>query len=221
MTARQIPIFYLLLLCFAISTQNVLGQNQNPNAILNSYFEAISTKDSILNIKSLKTRYQAKTEKYTITLSSELVYPNLKNIEARVDTTLISRFIFDGETALSYSTIGKETYTDSEVLELKEQSSPFIELNLQGTAIYKGRTTYNGVDVHQIQLTEYTVAFYELNTGLKIGTKTLKRINDEMVPQEIQYLNYRSFRGVKLPRKMIIIARGRQMEYTLEYVEIN
>jgi len=198
-----------------------LAQNLNARQVLDQYFDAIGNRDSILKIRELHTIRVGGNEKFTLSLDSKFSYPNLKKIEGRVDTILISQFIFDGEKAFSQSTIGEENFTQDELMEFKEQSSPFIELDLQGSAVYKGQTTFRNMDVYMVQLTQTTMAYYDVNTGLKVYTASQKTLNDQRVDQETEYLEYREFSGIKFPMKMVVTSRGQQMIYELTFVEFH
>ncbi|MDA8595846.1 hypothetical protein N9L20_05125 [Flavobacteriaceae bacterium] len=206
---------------FLIFSTEAFAQNLNARDVLDDYFNAIGNRDSVLKIRELHTIRVGDTKNFTLTLDSKFSYPNLKRIEAKVDTLLISQFIFDGEKAFSQSTIGSENFTQDELMEFKEQSSPFIELDLQGSAVYKGQTTFKNIDVHMVQLTQTTMSYYDVNTGLKIYTASEKTLNDQRVNQETEYFEYRAFSGIKFPMKMVVTSGGQQIIYELTFVEFN
>lgn len=206
---------------FLVFSGEAYAQNLKVRNVLDEYFNAIGSRDSVLKIRELHTIRIGGTNNFTLTLDSKFSYPNLKRIEAKVDTLLISQFIFDGEKAFSQSTIGNENFTQDELMEFKEQSSPFIELDLQGSAVYKGQTTFRNIDVHMVQLTQTTMAYYDINTGLKIYTASQKTLNGQRVNQETEYLEYREFSGIKFPVKMVVTSRGQQIIYELTFVEFN
>ena len=99
----------------------ILQQCNKLNSSIIYFHKSLSIqKDNYAAMNNLAISYKNLFEFHEAENLYKIIITNdLKNIEARVDTTLISRFIFDGETALSYSTIGKEAFTDSELLELK------------------------------------------------------------------------------------------------------
>ncbi|MGB0836982.1 MAG: hypothetical protein ACPGRE_02705 [Flavobacteriaceae bacterium] len=212
----------LLITYLLITNTNSFGQELPPRTIFNDYFDAIYNKDSILNIKTLRTTYVADTDKMSIKLEADLKSPNLKLIQAIAEGQVFSKLSFDGEKAIQTTPYGTVSIQGVELSNLKQTSSPFPELDFQETAINKGLTQLEDLtEVYKIQMSEFTFSFYDKQTHLKLQTETQKIVNGNKNKQLIKYQDYRAYQGILIPNTLVISSGNNQLTYRLESVNIN
>jgi len=212
----------LLIIYLLISNSNSFGQELPPRTIFDKYFDAIYNKDSILNIKTLRTTYVADTDKMSIKLETDLKSPNLKLIRAIAEDQVFSQLSFDGKKAIQITPYGTTSIEGVELSNLKQTSSPFPELDFQEAAINIGLTQLEDqTEVYKIQISEFTFSFYDKQTHLKLQTETQKIVNGNKNKQLIKYQDYRAYQGILIPNTLIISSGTNQLTYRLESVSIN
>ncbi|MEM7623383.1 MAG: hypothetical protein AAF235_09285 [Planctomycetota bacterium] len=93
------------------------------------------------------------------------------------------------------------------------------------SATTTGTENMDGVDVYVVELTtssgEESIGYYSVETGLQHAEKTRIAPGSDTFGNEVVFLDYKDYDGMKFPTTMKMVQQGFAQELTFETIEIN
>jgi len=130
---------------------------------------------------------------------------------------------------MTISQMGQKMEGDEEdILQAKIQSDFLAELHLDQYGIkvnLKGIENLNGTNAYAMENTypsgDITTDYYDVKTGLKIKSISVKKDGDKSVTSETNYLEYMDIDGMKFPKKIKQSGGGQDATIITDSIEIN
>lgn len=133
---------------------------------------------------------------------------------------VMSKQKFDGEAGVVMAQGQQIPFTEDQVKTAKLEANPFPELDA-ATATLKGIVDVDGRETYEVAFDENNVAYYDLESGLKVkSVKTMSQGGQTMsIP--IGYSNYTEVNGVKFPFTMSQSVGPQNFEFNVTSLKVN
>lgn len=200
--------------------QKKVDANVTVQTVLNNYISAIGG-DKTKSIKSLVATYSATVQGMALNLKS------ISTTEGKTATVVsgmgmeLQKTVFNGKTGYNAQQGQKVDLTPEEIADFKYSAQPFPELTLgkktgvtlAGIENFEGKEAYIIADGKKKQ-------FYDVKTGLLLGTTIELEAEGQKFVQTIVYNNYKDYDGIKLPSQFTMNV-GVDMVFDLQDVKFN
>lgn len=200
--------------------QKKVDANVTVQTVLNNYIAAIGG-DKTKSIKSLVATYSATVQGMALNLKS------ISTTEGKTATVVsgmgmeLQKSVFNGKTGYNAQQGQKVDLTPEEIADFKYSAQPFPELTLvnkpgvklAGIENFEGKEAYIIADGKKKQ-------FYDVKTGLLLGTTIELEAEGQKFVQTIVYNNYKDYDGIKLPSQFTMNV-GVDMVFDLQDVKFN
>lgn len=200
--------------------QKKVDANVTVQTVLNNYISAIGG-DKTKSIKSLVATYTGTVQGMALNLKS------ISTTEGKTATVVsgmgmeLQKTVFNGKTGYNAQQGQKVDLTPEEIADFKYSAQPFPELTLvnkpgvklAGIENFEGKEAYIIADGKKKQ-------FYDVKTGLLLGTTIELEAEGQKFVQTIVYNNYKDYDGIKLPSQFTMNV-GVDMVFDLQDVKFN
>lgn len=187
-------------------------------SITDAYFKAIGGKEAAEKINSIKFYANASIGPNLIGLESVEGKGGKNRKEIKIQGNLLQRIVFDGNEGYIETSGNKSSLNDVVKKEMKGTKEVFPEFTIAKDSSYKlkGIENYNNEECYLIE-NESGKYYYSVATGLKVGE--VKTMQGVVVP--VTFSDYREVDAVKLPFKFSQSAMGTELNFEIEYYELN
>lgn len=197
-----------------------LDANVTLQSVFDKYIAAVGgekTKD----VKSIMANYEAEVQGMKL---------NLKIIHTADGKSMnrvtgmgmeLSKSVFNGETGYSVNQGQRKDMDEEETANAKYEALPFPELILaqkEGISL-AGIEAFNGKDAYVV-LDGKKKTFYDVNSGLAVGTSTEIEAQGMKMVQTVTYGEYQDFNGIKFPSEFTMNV-GMDMVFKLTDIKFN
>jgi predicted Zn-dependent peptidase len=200
--------------------QKKVDANVSVQSVLDNYIAAIGG-DKTKSIKSLVATYSGTVQGMALNLKS------ISTTEGKSATVVsgmgmeLQKSVFNGKTGYNAQQGQKADLTSEEIADFKYSAQPFPELTLgkkegvtlAGIENFEGKEAYIIADGKKKQ-------FYDVKTGLLLGTTIELEAEGQKFVQTIVYNNYKDYDGIKLPSQFTMNV-GVDMVFDLQDVKFN
>lgn len=197
-----------------------LDANVTVKSVMDKYIAAIGG-EKTNGVKSILANYEAEVQGMKL---------NLKTINTTEGKSMnsvtgmgmeLSRTVFNGESGYSVNQGQRKEMDAEEIAAAKYDAHPFPELTLADKAgvTLTGIETFNGKDAYVI-LDGKKKSYYDVNSGLALGTATEMEVQGMKMIQTVTYGEYQEFNGIKFPAEFTMNV-GMDMVFKLTDIKFN
>jgi len=249
-TPQRIPLLLAVLLALGAPSLAVPAQDAGaaaqalPSAreVIDRFVEVTKAKDAIAKTKSMHMKGKFSMAAMGMEGPMELwtAKPDLRvsSVELGAFGTVLAGY--DGKVAwMTQPMIGARLLKDNELLQSKTEAA--YDGVLKATELYEsmktvGRENFEGKDCYKVELVvkplpgmdveksrvaRTTQDFYDVASGLLIGTKSTLQGESGSGPSTTIYSDYKEFGGYLLASKSTIRASGQEIAVTIDSVEFD
>ncbi len=188
--------------------------------VFTDYINAIGGKEAVEKVNSLMVKGNMEMQGMTLTLVSKEM-GNKSLTELSMGANVINKTMFDGETGYHMSMGQKVPFSEEEIAEHKEKTIFPELLNPSEDTTLEKIAPFNGNDAYVIKIGDDKTAYYDVETGLKIGEENLLEVNGQSMTQMLTFGDYKEVKGVKIPHDMTMSVGPQKMEMEVTEVKIN
>lgn len=197
-----------------------MDANISLQSVFDTYIVAIGG-EKTKGVKSILATYEAEVQGMKL---------SLKTINTTDDKSLnlvtgmgmeLSKTVFDGESGYSVNQGQRKDMDAEEIANAKYEALPFPELILaqkEGITL-AGIETFNGKDAYVV-LDGKKKTFYDVNSGLALGTSTEIEAQGMKMVQTVTYGDYKEYDGIKYPAEFTMNV-GIDMVFKLTDIKFN
>jgi len=189
-------------------------------SVFDKYIAAIGG-DKTKSVKSMTAVYEAEVQGMKLNLKSV----NTTDGKALMLVTgmgmELSKTAFDGKTGYHVQQGQRKEMDAEEIAAYKYDALPFPELTLAENAgvTLAGIENFNGKDTYVI-VNGKKRSFYDVNSGLALGTSTEMEAQGQKMVQTITFGDYKEIDGIKIPSEFTLNV-GMDMNFKLVDVKFN
>lgn len=189
-------------------------------SVLDKYIAAIGG-DKTKSIKSIIATYEGEAQGMKLTLKSVNTSDGKTLVLVTGMGMELSKTVFNGKTGYISGQGQKQEMGAEEIAAYKYDALPFPELALADKPGIKvsGVENFNGKDAYVIEDGKKK-SFYDVNSGLALGTSTEMETMGQQMVQTISYGEYKEFDGIKIPSEFTMNV-GVDMSFKLTDVKFN
>ncbi len=193
-------------------------------SIIDKYIQSIGGKEALISVKDVTIKGSMSIQGTDIEINTTQKAPNKILVEMLMGGNVMSRQVFDGEKGKVVSPMGEEVMDGQMLLEMKESSALFPELEYFSNTTkveLLGIEELDGNQVYKIQVVKPSgntvTAFYCVKDGLKYK-ETIPS------PQGIvttSFLDYQTINGVMFPMNMKLNVGPQNIEVKQSSIKVN
>ena len=106
--------------------------------------------------------------------------------------------------------------------EVKEESAPFPELNyLNGGVSLEGVESIDGKKAYKVKISDNKVAYYDMETGLKLQEIETQEIQGKQVSSTTAYDNYTEVAGIMFPFMISQTVGPQKFDFVVKEIKVN
>lgn len=219
---KTVPVFYFDKMGNKVDRpvfEKPIPEGVTVETVFNNYIDAIGGKEAVKAVNSIYIL--GETEMQGMTLNIAIKETNTKSAtEVLLNGNSLQKEVFNGETGYRMAQGQKMEYTAEEIADKKDNGGLFPELTKTDATLEKiGK--FNGEDAYVVKMDENTTAYYDTDTGLKIGTETTKENMGRTITQTTGFSNYKEVKGVKIPHTMTVSFGPQKQKLNVVEVKIN
>lgn len=188
--------------------------------IFERYIEAIGGKEAVNNVESVRVVAQAEIQGQKLDLETINTSDGKSSQVVSMGGNAMSKQVFNGTTGFAVMQGQKMEFDEQQIEAARAEANPFPELNPSGATV-RGVEKVNGKDAYAVALNDDTVAYYDMETGLKVQMeKTVSQAGQTMtVPTG--YSDYQEVNGVKFPFTISQSFGPQTFDFIVSNIEVN
>lgn len=200
--------------------QKQVAADVTVKSILDKYIAAIGG-DKVKTIKTTLATYEAEVQGMKLNMKAiNSAEGKAMNVVTGMGMEL-SKSVFDGKSGYHVQQGQRKDMEADEIAAYKYDALPFPELTLAekpGITI-AGIENFNGKDAYVIADGKKK-SFYDVNSGLALGTSTEMEAMGQKMVQTVSYGDYKEFNGIKYPSEFTMNV-GVDMTFKLQDIKFN
>ena len=192
--------------------------------IVAKYVEAIGGKEKLLLVKDIFTKSGMSMQGMNIEINISQKFPNKMCVNTLMGGNVISKQVFDGETAKVKGPMGEQELSGADLEDMKIESTMNAELYLEDMGVsteLKGTEDVNGKAAWKVQVTtpsgKTSVDFYDQESGLKV--KSVAQQGQMSITT--LFSDYREVDGILFPFKMSQSVGPQSFDVLVNSIEVN
>ena len=198
------------------------------NTVLTQYINACGGEEKISKIKTMTQKGMIDAGMAKLDMQIDIATgQSIKMTLSMNGAPFMTQLLHDNK--MTISQMGQKMEGDEEdILQAKIQSDFLAELHLDQYGIkvnLKGIENLNGTNAYAMENTypsgDITTDYYDVKTGLKIKSISVKKDGDKSVTSETNYLEYMDIDGMKFPKKIKQSGGGQDATIITDSIEIN
>lgn len=188
--------------------------------VLADYIEAIGGKAAVEDVESVSINAQAEFQGMKLDLVSKTTASGKSTQVVSMNGNPLSKQVFDGKTGYAVNQGQRIEMDEEQLASLRAEAHPFPELNIQNPTL-RGIEQVGGKDAYAVALSDDTVAYFDVETGLKVQTVKTVSQGDQSMSVPTGYSDYKEVKGVKFPHIITQSFGPQSIEFIINLVEVN
>ncbi len=197
-----------------------LDPSVTAESIFEKYIEAIGGEEAVRDVKSIKMQAQAEIQGQKIDLEMINTSEGKSSQVVSMGGNAMSRQVFNGTTGFAVMQGQKTEFDEQQTEAAIAEANPFPELNTTGATV-RGIENVDGKDAYGIALSEDTVAYYDMETGLKVKAEKTVSQGGQTMTVPTGYGDYQEVNGVKFPFTISQSFGPQTIEFIISSIQIN
>lgn len=210
-----------------VKESRAIPANLTAEKVIEKYIQAMGGRANIQKIETMKQVGSVSMQGRTITIKTFQQAPDKFANVTEMNGMTVQKQVYNGEKG-KVTAMGQQQDIEGDQLEnLKFEAKMFKFLRYDELGVQlelKGVEQVDGKDAYKIQVTNPTGSthydFYDVDSGLKVKTKSKQQTPQGEVTTEQQFKNYKEVNGVKFPYT-IQISGMRNMTMEIQSYEVN
>lgn len=194
--------------------------NVTTQTVFNNYIEAIGGRQAVEDVESVLMEAEATIQGQRLNLEARNTRDGKSSQTIAMAGNVISKQVYNGESGFMVAQGQRMDLTDEQLNAAKAEANPFPELSV-GNANLRGIEQVDGKDAYAVAISDDTVAYYDVETGLKVqSVKTVSQMGQTMsIPTG--YSNYQEVKGVKFPYTITQSFGPQSFEFNVTSIKVN
>lgn len=188
--------------------------------VLNNYIEAIGGKQAVDDVESVIMTATAEIQGQKLDLEVRNTASGKSLQVVSVGGNAVSKQVFNGETGFAEMQGQKRPLTEEEIADVKAESSTFPELSVISAKVM-GIESVDGKDAYAVALNDKTIAYYDLETGLKVKSVKTASQGGQTMSVPTGYSNYKEVSGIKFPYTITQSLGPQTLEFNVTDIKVN
>ncbi len=191
--------------------------------IFNNYIKAIGGKEKLAAVESTYLTAEGSVQGMLLNLESKVTTKNQQLTDVKMMGSSLSKQVINGDVGYAVNQGQRKDLTAEEISEAKLAAVPFPELNYMNDASITVEKIENidGKDAYAIKLSDKRIAFYDVETGLKVQETTKVDANGQEVSITINYGDYKEVNEIKMPFAINQSFGPQKIEFTVKEIKLN
>ena len=222
---KKVPIKYYDKYANSIEKPNYKGiipEGMTAHHVLEKYIEAIGGKTKLSEVVSYALMAEAEMQGTKLNLEIKKTSSNQFMQEIKVMGNSMSKQVVNGEKGYMVVQGQQKDLGDEELKQIREESTPFPELNLLETDItLEGITVIDGKKTYKLKLSDEKTSFYDIESGLKIRDELSFEANGQTMNTTFDYGDYKEVAGIKFPFSLTQTMGPQEIGFIIQEIKIN
>ncbi|MEN9335324.1 MAG: hypothetical protein RLZZ500_311 [Bacteroidota bacterium] len=194
-------------------------------SVMDNYIKAIGGDKAVAGVKSIFVSGTSEIEGAPAPLAYITKRDNKGRMMLKLELTgmmELSKQVVGDKSGYNSGQGQKKELTAEEFAEKKAIAGTFEELALAKKAdvVLDGIEPFNGADAYAVKNGK-TTYYYDVKTGLRLGSSTTQERNGQKMTSSILYADYKDVKGIKVPFTVVLSQAGRDIEVKIAEVKIN
>ena len=198
------------------------------STVLQAYIKACGGEEKLSKIKTMSQKGTLDAGMAKLEMNVDMAAAqSIKMVLSMNGAPFMTQIFHDNK--LTISQMGQKMEGDeNDILQAKIQCDPLAELHLEqyGLKLHlKGIENLNGKDAYAMEVTspngDVSTDYYEVSSGLKLKTISIKKEGDKSMTSETQILEYMEVDGMKFPKKIKQSGGGQDATIITDTITIN
>jgi hypothetical protein len=198
------------------------------STVLQEYIKACGGEEKLGKIKTMTQKGMLDAGMAKLDMNIDMAAGQSIKMVLSMNGSAVMTQLFH-ENKLSISQMGQKMDGDeNDVLQAKIQCDPLAELHLEQYGMklnLKGIENLNGKDAYAMEVTspngDVSTDYYDVATGLKLKTISVKKDGEKTVTSETQIVEYMEVDGMKFPKKIKQSGGGQDAVIITDSITIN
>ncbi|WP_297508155.1 pitrilysin family protein [Flavobacterium sp.] len=193
--------------------------------VMDNYIKAIGGEKAVAGVKSIFVTGSSEIEGAPAPLAYITKRDNKGRTMSKLELTgmmELSKQVIADKSGYNSGQGQKKELSAEEFAEKKAIAGTFEELALvkKSDVVLDGIEPFNGADAYAVKNGK-TTYYYDVKTGLRLGSSTTQERNGQKSTQSILYSDYKEVKGIKVPYIIVLSMAGRDIEVKISEVKIN
>lgn len=192
------------------------------NTVLEKYLEAAGGKEKLEGVNSYLLLAEAEMQGMKLELNVKKTSKDQFMTNIKVGGNSMSKQVLDGDKGYMVAQGQKKDLSEEEIAKIKEESSPFPELNyLNGGVTLEGVEDVDGKKAYKIKISDAKSAFYDVETGLKLQEMQTQEAQGQTFNSVIGYGDYKEVSGIMFPFTISQTMGPQKVDFIVKEVKVN
>ncbi len=190
--------------------------------VLQNYIDAIGGLAKLSGVESYSLVAEAEMQGMKLQLDVKKTSKDQFMQDVKVQGNSMQKQVIDGEKGYMMAQGQRKELTDDELTKIKEESSPFPEINyLKSDISLLGVEDIDGKKAYKLKISDEKVSFYDTESGLKIQEVNSVEAQGQQMQSTIGYGDYQEVSGIKFPFVISQTAGPQKIDFTVKEIKIN
>lgn len=208
--------------------QVAADKNITAGGVIDKYITAIGGKEALSAVTSLSSDVSVSLGGQNISGISKKASPNKTLVQLSMAGMTVMKVAFNGSTGYQEQ-MGQKKKMDDETMAIYSDMKGIFEqvfysnpeIKLSNPIVEK----LNGEDVYKITVTKAsgktTTEYYSVASGLLVKTESTLKLAGQELPQVIEFGNYTTVSGIKLPAEMSQTVGPQSLQFSFSNYKLN
>ena len=191
--------------------------------ILDRYIKAIGGKDKVSAVESYTMTAEAEMQGQKLDLLMKKTADGKFMQDVMVGGNSMSKQVFDGEKGYMVMQGQRMDMGDEQIVQVKKEAMPFPELEYMDNSeiTLEGEEMIDGSKAHKLKISKEKIAFYDVESGLKVQETITAEMNGQQMSSTISYKDYQEVSGVKFPFVIGQTLGPQSFEFQVKEIKVN
>jgi predicted Zn-dependent peptidase len=191
-------------------------------SVVTNYINAVGGEKALKAVHSVSAKYMGTIQETPLEMSMKTTDTHKLAVEMMVMGMSMMKQVVGEKEAYMSQQGQRKNIEGKDLTEMKEAAVPFVELELLNAPelVLDGIEVFNNTECYIVKNNKKTY-FYEVATGLKIGSSKESEANGQKMTQTSMFGDYKELNGVKFPYKMTLSFGPQEIEFNASEVKFN
>ena len=191
--------------------------------VLKKYIDAIGGKDKLEGVDSWYMLAEDSIQGNTLELEMKKTTKNQFLQNVKFGGNSMQKQVLDGNSGYAVTQGQRKDMSEEELAKVKEESSPFPELNYlaAGGVSLEGIEQVGDKKAYKLKISDAKSAFYDVETGLKLQEITIQEIQGQKISSTLGYDDYKEISGIKFPFALSQVAGPQKFDFVVKELKVN
>ena len=191
--------------------------------VLDSYIKAIGGKEAVSKIKDVDMMAVFTSPRGEIVMQTKNTDQGQALMSLSQGGMVLSKQVYNkGKGQVSGMMVGgTQELTGEELESAKKNAVLFTEMSFPEDAELTGAERMDDSNVYEIKWEEGNFSYYDIQTGLKLASKTIVETPQGELQNVLKYEDYKEVNGVMFPMKITQSIMGQNLNFEVKDIKVN